>query len=128
MMMATWEDWLRLIAWLGIVTTLCLLMIIAAWPAYGGEVTMCTSEPGGAEWSYRTNVDGRPDKCWYRGPRMKSRTELKWPVKVEVDAKPAYTEMVLPVRAQEEFEDRWQGLRNRENLLEPTPVEQWRLW
>jgi hypothetical protein len=124
--MMTWEDQLRLLAWLGIVTALSFMMVIVA--AYSGELLDCSTEPSDQKLSYRTGVDGNPARCWYAGPKMKPRAELRWPIKADVAVKPAYTEMVLPVRAQEEFEDRWQGLRNRENLLEPTPVEQWRLW
>ena len=51
--------------------------------AVAGERVACQSEvmrdPGDdTRLSYRTKVDGRPERCFYLGPPMKPRSELYW--------------------------------------------------
>jgi hypothetical protein len=48
------------------------------------------------DWSYRT-VDGK--KCWYQGPRMMPKSNLKWVI-----------EEPVPMTVPNEFELRWRGL------------------
>jgi hypothetical protein len=72
-------------------------------------------------------IDGR--KCYYIGKLKLDKSLLYW----EEPEKPLeIEEMPLPtpapaIRAQSDFENRWQGIINRENLLEPTVMEQWKL-
>jgi hypothetical protein len=71
-------------------------------------------------------IDGR--RCYYVGKRRLDKSLLYW----EEPEKPLeIEEMPLPIsapaiRAQSDFEDRWNGIINRENLLEPTPMEKWK--
>lgn len=62
-------------------------------------LTACVPEPildlaPIEQWQYRTKIDGRPDKCWYVGRRMKPRDQLYW-----APAPPPETP----------FEQRWKG-------------------
>ena len=94
----------------------------------------CSLEPLGADWSYRTKVEGRSERCWYHGPKMKPRSELRWPAPVASKAAQPEGEDSLPpafeavsVRAQSEFEDRWSGLFDRwQSVNDPIPIEQWK--
>jgi hypothetical protein len=55
---------------------------------HAGEIVDCAAAylPGERDsWSYRTKIPGygpgsRNDKCWYEGPPMKPRNELRWPM------------------------------------------------
>jgi hypothetical protein len=68
-----------------------------------GERQLCNLEPLSAEgWHYRTKIDGRPERCWYMGERMKPRRELFW----------AESPAIAPPMLQNtEFEKRWQGTK-----------------
>jgi hypothetical protein len=82
-----------------------------------------TAPQGYATWRI---IDGK--KCWYPGRRHIDKGMLYWereqPPEIE-EEKP----MPAPaIRAQSDFEDRWEGLRDRENLLEPAAMEGWKLW
>jgi hypothetical protein len=71
-------------------------------------------------------IDGR--RCYYVGKLKLDKSLLYW----EEPEKPLEIEpMPLPtpapaIRAQSDFEDRWEGLKDRENLLLPTPMERWK--
>jgi hypothetical protein len=69
-------------------------------------------------------IDGR--RCYYIGKRI-DKSLLYW----EREQSPTPTPLPVPrpaIRAQSDFEDRWSGLGDHENLFEPTMLEQWRLW
>ena len=60
-----------------------VLLLLLSSSASTGMLTVCVPEPLLAiaditQWQYRTKVDGRPDRCWYVGRRMKPRNELTW--------------------------------------------------
>jgi len=65
-----------------VATALILSVVFASFAivryAHGGEKQLCHLEPSNPSWSYRTKVDGRSDKCWYEGAKMKPRRELYW--------------------------------------------------
>jgi hypothetical protein len=71
---------------------------------YGGERVACQAAPGDSalSWHYRTKIPGHDARCYYVGPRMKSRQELYWsaiePMR-EID----------PTRLPWEQEGRWHG-------------------
>src|SRR5262245_50341819 len=66
-----------------------LFMLAIPRKAHGGEQQLCQLEPQAlGEWHYRTKVGGRPEKCFYEGPRMKPRSELYW---AETPAIPGHT-------------------------------------
>jgi hypothetical protein len=115
----------ELLVMLALIAAIALIVFtLLGRPARGGELMYCMAEPLGSSvyWSYRSNVDGRPDKCWYAGPRMKPRTELRWPIApdrtsgeaqpegkgAEDDIRPAFEAVPVP-----EFEDRWKGLEDK---------------
>lgn len=60
--------------------TILIAALLAPTLAHGAERVECRPEPGAdtAAWRYRAEVDGRPDRCFYRG-RRKPREELYWP-------------------------------------------------
>lgn len=116
-----------------ILAIIFIIFVLINRPARGGEMMDCSAEPQGRDWSYRTNVGGRPDRCWYSGPRMKSRSELRWPNAPDTSeaAQPGSESVraseAVPVRAQSEFEDRWSGLYDDHRIAtDPTPIERWK--
>jgi hypothetical protein len=78
-------------------------------------------------------IDGH--KCYYIGKQRLDKSLLYWEPEKSLPSggvdRNEQEEMPLPtpapaIRAQSDFEDRWQGLINRENLLEPTRMEHWK--
>ena len=68
---------------------------------------LCQLEPrADSGWHYRTKVNGRPEKCWYEGERMKPRNELYW---AETPAIPQMLIVSPPEAEPGEFELRWKG-------------------
>lgn len=83
-------------------------------------LTACSVEPLDRDWSYRTMVEGRPDKCWYQGERMRPRERLYWP-------RPQEPEWIAPQRS--EFDERWRDLMIDlvpSDMLNPEPAPKWR--
>jgi hypothetical protein len=108
------------------ICAMLILMVLHLTEVIAAPTTKCQATPPQGYASWRI-VDGK--KCWYLGRRQVDKGLLYWerekPIEVE--------EMPLPVlapaiRAQSDFEDRWRGLQERENLLEPTAMEGWKLW
>jgi hypothetical protein len=83
-------------------SALAALMLMAVITAsIAGERTLCHLEPLSAEgWHYRTKIDGRPERCWYVGERMKPRRELYWAEAPKIPP---------PMSQSGEFELRWKG-------------------
>jgi hypothetical protein len=72
-----------------------------------GDLMLCQLEPQGlGEWHYRTQVGPRQEKCWYMGPRMKSRNELYWAESPDI---PPMIIMTPPESEPGEFDLRWKG-------------------
>jgi hypothetical protein len=68
-----------------------------------GEKQLCNLKPLSAEgWHYRTKINGRPQRCWYVGDRMKPRSELYWAEAPKIPP---------PMSQTGEFELRWKGGR-----------------
>src|SRR5262245_37188119 len=86
-------------------------------------LTPCSLEPLDRNWSYRTKVDGRNDKCWYQGEKMRDRKLLYWP-KFE-EEEPEF--MRMPV--QPTFQDAWQSLMQdlyvQPEWLDPETAIKW---
>lgn len=89
------------------------IMIIAMIIAYAQELgaqelTLCRSRPADSisQWSYRSNVSGRPEPCWYRGERMRDRRLLFW----EQDPAKPVGDMLDPVLVPSHFDDRFAPL------------------
>jgi hypothetical protein len=58
-----------------------IALLVLANAVQAGERIECEMQPVTSdtrEWHYRTKIDGREDKCWYPGERMKPRSELYW--------------------------------------------------
>jgi len=71
--------------------------------ARGSEQQLCHLEPMASDgWHYRTKIDGRAERCWYQGERMKPRRELYW---AETPSMPPMT-ITAP---EPEFILRWRG-------------------
>jgi hypothetical protein len=87
------EEEVKYIAWLMLLTGM----------AYADERQLCNLEPMSAEgWHYRTKIDGRLERCWYVGERMKPRRELYWAEAPKIPP---------PMSQSGEFELRWKGER-----------------
>jgi hypothetical protein len=72
-------------------------------------------------------IDGR--KCYYIGKLRLDKSLLYWEPEQPLEIEPMPLPTPAPaIRAQSDFEDRWHGLINRENTLEPFPIERWRIW
>src|SRR5262249_31691542 len=88
--------------WMGSATmitapTIELSAILWLRPAHSGERMLCHLEPKAANWHYRTRIPPlEEERCWYDGPRMKSRSELYW---AEAPAR--------PMQIDGGFEGRW---------------------
>jgi hypothetical protein len=54
------------------------------------------------DWSYRT-VDGK--KCWYQGPKMMPKSNLKWVIEEPVPM------TVPPIEETNQFDLRFKGLK-----------------
>lgn len=84
-----------------------------------GVLTVCVPEPllevaDISQWQYRTKVDGRPEKCWYVGKRMKPRNELTWAssdpqIGPEPSAAQPGADSSPPAPVLTPFEERWKG-------------------
>ena len=72
-------------------------------------------------------IDGR--KCWYIGPRRIDRSLLYWEREQPIEIEPMPLPVDAPaIRAQDEFEDRWNAQYDHRTARDPQPLEQWRLW
>jgi hypothetical protein len=72
-------------------------------------------------------IDGR--RCYYIGRLKLDKSLLYWEPEPPIEVEPMPLPTPAPaIRAQSDFEDRWGGLTNRENLLEPQQMEGWKLW
>src|SRR5262245_61151777 len=75
-----------------VMAILIIAMVIAAYGGYSQayaqgsaqgspQRTVCRDRPGGTtgvQWSWRSQVDGRAERCWYAGERMRDRGLLYW--------------------------------------------------
>jgi hypothetical protein len=79
--------------------------------AHGAERMLCHLEPLAGDWHYRTKIHPQPDvRCWYDGPRMKSRGELYWAEAPSIP--PPMSIRMTPERDDDEIWnllDRWRG-------------------
>jgi hypothetical protein len=63
-----------------------VITLLMSTTVLAGERTICqpqaVREGPDDHWAWRTKIIGDPnryyDQCWYRGPRMKPRKELRW--------------------------------------------------
>jgi hypothetical protein len=78
-----------------------LMLFVVNTASAAGERVLCHLEPLSADgWHYRTKIDGRSERCWYVGERMKARRLLYW----------SETPTLAPPMSQSgEFELRWKG-------------------
>jgi len=74
-----WWATLAVVAGLGC-AVMILIIVLATRPSYGGELIICSAAPQTPireHWSWRSGIDGRPERCWFRG-RMRPASELSW--------------------------------------------------
>lgn len=82
-------------------------------PTRAADRLECEFQPvqgDGQAWHYRTRVDGKEERCFYVGARMRPRELLYWQQALPIETPP----LPKPRPAiDEEFEDRWDGLSER---------------
>jgi hypothetical protein len=111
------------------ICTMLILMVLHLTEVIAAPSIKCQATPPKVDTYVNWRlIDGR--RCYYIGKRQIDKSLLYW----EEPEKPLeIEEMPLPtpapaIRAQSDFEDRWEGLRGRENLLEPTAMDGWKQW
>jgi hypothetical protein len=111
---------------------LTIILLLLTGVATATPVKCYSTPPQGQGWVAWQTVDGK--RCWYAGKRRIDKSLLRWDKpSIDVEPMPPPTEDELPteappIRAQDEFEDRWSAQHDHRWSRDPLPINQWKLW